>query len=192
MHPASGPFLAEIGIPDARQCFSFLAPFLMVAILYALIKRMDHFVARLFPEWEWEKRLGWLNLQAERHTDFVLRWIGYVSHAILAAALYGMVWGAEAVPTVGHWQDPYVLGDLVLRMVALGTSLALLLVYFGIWLIPKLRNEYEMELLKKFQLEQKRIEEEQEREKEADREAYLSNPSFRSFGGSERIKPKRF
>lgn len=192
MHTVPGPFLAAIGIPGARQVFAFFTPFLVVAVIYALIKRMDHLMARLFPDGDWEKQLGWLNLQAERQTDLVLRWVGYVSYAVLAAALYGLVWGAEAVPSVVHWSDPYVLSELLLRVLVLGVSLTLLLLYFGVWLIPKLRNEYETALLEKFQIEQKRIEEEREREKEALREAYLSNPNFRSFGGSDRVKPRRF
>jgi flagellar biogenesis protein FliO len=193
MHTVPGSFLAAIGIPAARQCLAFLAPFLIVAISYWMVKRMDHVVERLFPDGEWEKRLGWLNIQAEIQANRFFRWIGYVSYSILTAALYGIVWGAQAVPSVVHWDNPYVLSELLLRVLAMVMSLALLLVYFGVWLIPKLRNEYEMELLKKFQLEQKRLEEEEEREKEALRKEYLSNPNFRSFGQSpsDRLGPQR-
>jgi hypothetical protein len=190
MHTEPRLILAAIGIPGARQFFGFLAPILLVAILGWFVRRTDQIVARLFPDWEWEQRLGWLNLQAERQADFFFRWTGYLVYSILAAALYGIVWCAETMPDLNHWDDPYIMGELALRIPVLLVSLSLLLVYFGVWLIPKLRNEYETELLEKFNREQKRIEDER-KEREAElRASNWSNPSFGSFGRSDRIGPK--
>jgi hypothetical protein len=191
MHTAPASLLAAIGIPGARQCFAFLAPFLLVTLLYWLLRRTDRLVERLFPDTEWELRLGWLNLRAERQANFILRCVGYVCYSILAAALYGIVWGAQAVPSLDHWDDPYTLGELATRLPVLVASFSLLSVYFGVFLIPKLRADDETELLEKFKLEQKRIEEERDQQKLAARETHWSNPRFGSFGRSDRTGPKR-
>jgi hypothetical protein len=57
-------------------------------------------------------------------------------------------------------------------------------------LIPKLRNEYETELLEKFNREQKRIDDERKQKEAELRASNWANPSFGSFGRSDRIGPK--
>jgi hypothetical protein len=152
------------GLPSIWQYFVFAAPFLAVAILWLLAQRMDRIIHRLFPDLEWEKSLGWLNIRAERRAQTVLRWIGYIIYALLAIALYGIFWGAEGLQALDNWSDPWVMGDLALRVPVLIFCLGLWLVFFCSWLIPKLRAERELKDLKKYRA--KAGEEEREREKE--------------------------
>src|SRR5271170_3083270 len=100
----------------AWQCFHFAAPFLAVAVLWWLIKRTDRVIHHLFPHLEWEKSLGWLNIRAERRANAALRWVGYGIYALLAVALYGIVWTAEGLRQLDNWSDPSVVGDLALRV----------------------------------------------------------------------------
>ena len=174
--------VAAIGIPGAWQCLQFSLPFLFVIGLYWVLTRTDRVAERLFPAGDWEKRLGWLDIQAERRADLVLRWIGYVFYAVAAAALYGIVWGAQGIPLIPHWDNPDSLSELFLRIPVLFVSLTLHLLYFGVYLLPKLSKEYDMHLLREFQIEQRRLEEEEERKKKAEWEAMRASPTYRSFG----------
>jgi hypothetical protein len=146
--------LAAIGIPSAWQCFTVAAPFLAFAALRWVIHRIDFTVNRLFPHWEWERRLGWLNLGTQRRADAVLRWIGYFLYALLAAALYGIVWAAPALGQLDRWSDPNVLGEISLKISVLLVCLGLWLVYLGFELLPKLRRQHETEELERFRAEQ--------------------------------------
>ena len=156
-------FVAEIAIPSARQCLSLAAPFLAVAALWWLVRRMDQIIDYLFPHWQWERQLGWLDIRTERRADAVLRGMVYVVYAVLAAALYGIVWAASAMASLDHLRDPVVLRELIVRLSVMLVSLGFWLVYLGLSLIPKLRNQYEAEELEQFRREQKEIELERER-----------------------------
>src|SRR5580658_8190581 len=116
MHGMPHLFMAAIGIPSAWQCLKIAAPFLALIALRCVIRRVDTTVNRLFPQWEWEKRLGWLNLTTQRRAEAVLRWIGYMIYALLAAALYGIVWAAPALAQLNQWSDPTVLGEIPLKI----------------------------------------------------------------------------
>src|SRR5260221_1795792 len=128
-------FLAEVAIPSAWQCLVFAAPLLVVAALWWLIERADQTVNHLFPEWEWEKRLGWLNLQAHRRADLVLRWLGYVVYAVLAVALYGIVWAAPVLGNLQQWDDPALMAKGAAQVSVLFICLGLWLGYLGLELI---------------------------------------------------------
>jgi len=179
--------LADIAIPSAWQCLVFAAPFLAAIAVCWLINRTDQIINHLFPDWEWERRLGWLNIRARRRAEAALRWIGYGIYAILAAALYGIVWGAQALPTVGHWNDPNVLGDVALRLAVLLVCFGVWLVYLGCGLIPKLRDQQEKEDLEKFRAET----DETEKEREARSPSRLKSPEFGLRAPSDRRGPRR-
>jgi hypothetical protein len=151
----------------AWQCLNFAAPFLAVMAVWWLINRIDRIINHLLPDLEWEKSLGWLNIRAERQVNSALRWIGYCIYALLAVALYGIVWGAEGLQHLDNWSDPWVMGDLALRVPVLGICLGAWILYLGGWLIPKLRAEREEAGLKKFRAEMK----------EAERERAIHSPS---------------
>ncbi|HEV3271537.1 MAG TPA: hypothetical protein VGZ93_05090 [Candidatus Methylacidiphilales bacterium] len=152
------------GASIAWQCLNFAAPFLAVAAVWWLINRIDRIINRLFPDLEWEKKLGWLNIRAERRVNLALRWIGYCIYALLGVALYGIAWAAEGLQQLPNWSDPQVLGDLALRIPVLGICLGAWILYLGGWLIPKLRAEREEAGLKKFRAEMREAEREGESE----------------------------
>lgn len=158
------PFLADIAIPNLGECLVFAAPFVAVAVVWWLFDHVELIIHRLFPHQEWEKQLGWLNIRAERRVETTLRWIGYGIHALLAVALYGILWGAQAFPALDHWNESPFIDNLALRFPVLLACLGFWLVYFGCVLLPKLRHQYEKEELEKFRVE---MEEEEIRKQSA-------------------------
>lgn len=163
MHGALTPLpLAVIGIPNAKVILVLAAPILTFYAMRWLARRTEEIIPRLFPHWEWEKNLGWLNITAERRANTFFRWLGYLVYATLAGALYGIVWSAEGFSQVDNWSDPYVASDLAVRMPVLLVSMGIWLFYLGGGLIPKLQKEYEEEELEKFRVEQAEIEKERE------------------------------
>jgi hypothetical protein len=164
--------LAAIAIPSAAQCFTVLAPIAAIALLYSILKGIDVFLAKMFPALEWQRNLGWFNIKAERKAASVLRVIGHIVLALLAVALYGIAWGAEGLRLLPRWTDPDTLAELDLRLPVLCASLSLVLLYFGIELLPRLRREYEEEDLQAFRAELA----EQEEEKSRDESSRLARP----------------
>jgi hypothetical protein len=163
MHGAISPlFLAGFVFPSAGQCLVLAAPILAVAAVWWLINRTDRIVNHLFPDLEWEQSLGWLNIRAERRANTGLRWLGYGIYVMLIDALYGIVWGAEGLQQLNNWSDPWVMGDLALRIPALGFCLGIWVLYLGGWLIPKLRAQREAAELKKIRAEAEEAEKERE------------------------------
>lgn len=153
-------FLAEIAIPDAWQCFAVAAPVIAVIGLWTLIRNIDLIIHQLFPHWNWEARLGWLNIRAYQQADTILRWMGYVVYAVLAVALYGIVWGAEIVSWLHQLDDPKIMAEVARRLPVLLISGGIWLVYLGFALIPKLKREYEDEELEKYRAEMNETERE--------------------------------
>src|ERR1700678_3539635 len=97
---------AAIAIPSPTQCFMILAPIAALAALSGIYKGLDQALSKCFPGVEWQRQLGWFNIKAERQAAAVLRWIGYTIMAMLAVALYGIVWGAEGLRLLSRWYDP--------------------------------------------------------------------------------------
>jgi hypothetical protein len=155
-------FPAGLAFPSAWQCFVWAAPFLAVAAVWWLINQTDRIINHLFPHLEWEKSLGWLNIRAERRAKAALRWVGYGIYATLAVALYGIVWAAQGLQALGNWSEPWILGDLALRIPVLVLCLGLWWFYLGCWLIPKLRAQREEAGLKQFRAEAEEAEKERE------------------------------
>ncbi len=128
-----------------------------------------------FPHWEWEKKLGWLNITAERRSEAILRWIGYFIHAGMAVALYGIVWAAPALGEFGS-TDPAVIGDGASRLAVLLVCLTIWGLYLGGELIPKLRREHEQEELARYRAAHPELDDEEAAA--ARRSAYLANQSL--------------
>ncbi len=82
---------------------------------------------------------------------------------MLFDALIGILWAAEGLQNWDRWSDPWVMGDLALRIPALLFCLGIWILYLGGWLIPKLRVQREEAELKRFRAEMS--ERELEREK---------------------------
>jgi len=143
------PILAVIGIPTIAQCLTILAPILGVLGLYWVTRNADWIIDTLFPEWDWEKRLGWINFRVTRRADALWRWLSYAVYALLACALYGITWGATAFADLDLW-TPQSVADGMGKLVVLILSLGLFFLYFGCELIPKLRRQYEKEALDQY------------------------------------------
>jgi len=160
MHGAITPlFLAELAIPNARQCLAVAAPILAVMAAWWVITRTDQIIAKLFPQWEWERRLGWLNIKAERQADVVMRWIGYIVYALLAGALYGIVWSSSFFADISRTDNPNIVADGMWKLSTLLLCLGVWVLYLGWELIPKLRHQYEREELEKYRAELAELEE---------------------------------
>lgn len=161
MHGATPPFSLEaFALPDASQVFVLAAPLLAIAFVWWLINQTDRIVHRIFPDLEWEKELGWLNIRAERRANTAMRWLGYAIYFMLINALYGIAWGAEGLPQLDNWSDPWVMGDLAMRVPALMFCLGIWVLYLGGWLIPKLRAQRETAEWKKARAEMEEAEKE--------------------------------
>jgi len=152
----------EIGIPTAGQCLLFAAPILGVMCLYWLFRNSDRIIDSIFPNWEWEKKLGWFNLRANRRAEAIWRWMGYFVYALLAAALYGILWGSTAFADMAQ-QTPNTVADGMGKLTLLLVCFGFWLVYLGVELIPKLRDQYEREELEKYRAEELNFEEENPR-----------------------------
>jgi hypothetical protein len=129
------------------------APLLVLAALGWLVLRTDKIVHHVFPDLEWERNLGWLNIRAERRAHRALRWVGYGIVVLLLDALVGIVWAARGFPALADWSDPWVMGELALRVPALGFCLLIWVIYFGCGLLPRLRREREEAAFRKFRAE---------------------------------------
>jgi len=191
MHGTPLPVIAEIAIPDASHCFRLVAPFLAAGVLIFLWRNSDEIINRLFPQWEWERKLGWLNFAAHRRADAVMRWLGYFVYAILAVALLGIVWAAKGLSALGQWSDPIVLSDLLFRIPVLLVSLGFWLYYLGGYLLPRMHGQYEEEKLEKFREEQKELEHEQDRNPKARFNKPQSKSRLNSSASPNRGRPSR-
>jgi uncharacterized ion transporter superfamily protein YfcC len=160
----------------AWKCLLFATPFLVIAALWWLVNQTDRIINHLFPNLEWEHSLGWLNTKAERRANAALRWLGYAIYALLAAALPGMVWGTQGLQEIDNWSDPWVIGDLGLRILVLVFCLGVWVFYLGVWLIPKLRAEREEAELQKFREEMKEAERERDEQPHSRLQPPLQKP----------------
>jgi hypothetical protein len=193
MHGTTGLFLAQINIPDARECLVIAAPFLSLVALSWLVKNIDGIIEHLFPDWEWERNLGWLNFSAQRKADAVLRWVGYLIYACLAAALYGMAWAAQGLAAANSGTGAIDMTDVIWRVSVLVGALGFWVAYFGLELIPKLRNQYETEELKRFRAEQAELEKEREPDAVSREKSPLQKPRLDKPVGTTpaRMRPRR-
>ena len=171
----------------------FAAPLLVIAAVWWLVTQTDRIINYFFPLLEWEKSLGWLNIRAERRANAALRWVGYAIYAVLVFALSGIVWAAFGLQNLANWSDPWVMGDLALRVPVLGICLGVWLLYLGGWLIPKLRAEREEAGLRQFRREMAWVELEREmhprsRVKSPLRKPRASTPDEDFSLGAERMK----
>ena len=185
--------LAEIAIPTAWQCLVIASPILAVTVVWWMITRTDQVIDALFPGWEWEKRLGWLNIRASRRADAILRWIGYFIYALLAATLYGIVWSASAFSDINQTSDPNGVADGMWKFSTLLLCLGVWVLYLGWELIPKLRRQYEREELEKYRAEQAELEEEHSHPAESPSRLVATDLKSRkqSFHPSPGIRPRR-
>jgi hypothetical protein len=145
------------------KCLILASPLIVLAILWWLVNRTDRIVHYIYPDLEWEHSLGWLNMRAERRANTALRWCGYAIYFLLIDALYGLAWGIIGLQQLGNWSDPWVMGELALRVPTLCFCLGIWLLYLGAYLLPKLRARREEAEFRKFRAEAEEAEHERER-----------------------------
>jgi len=155
-------YLTKILLPCIGKCLVWAAPLLTIAAIFGLINRTDKFINYLFPDLEWEKKLGWLNIKAERRAKVALRWVSYGIYFILLSALCGLLWAAAGFPDVDNWAEPMITADLAFRVPVIFLCLGLWMLYLGSWLMPKLRAQREEAGLKRFRREMAELEKERE------------------------------
>jgi hypothetical protein len=132
---------------------AFAAPVLVLVALGVIISRTDQIMHTVFPDLEWERNLGWLNIRAERRADRAMRWVGYGIVVLLVDSLAGILWSAKGLPRLADWSDPWVMGELALRVPAGLFCLMIWVIYLGLGLLPRLRAEREIAAYKKFRAE---------------------------------------
>lgn len=152
--------LAELGAPSVHDIVILAAPVLVLVALGWLIARTDRILHAAFPYLEWERNLGWLNIRAERRATRALRWVGYGVVVLLLDSLAGILWAAKGLPRLADWSDPWVMGELALRVPAGAFCLFIWIIYLGLGLLPRLRAEREAAAFQKFRAEMKIADEE--------------------------------
>lgn len=139
-------------IPDLPQLLYLAISLAGLGAMWWLITRADSLIARLFPHWEWEKQLGWLNIRAARRAARILRWLGYLLQTVLVAMLGGILWAAPAL-RVENWDQPEKVANSFAKLTVLLFCLGSWIIYLGWELIPRMRREHERKSLEKFRAE---------------------------------------
>jgi hypothetical protein len=187
MHGALPPsIVAEALLIMAWKALVCLAPVMAVGVMFLLAYRIDRIINRLFPDLEWERNLGWLNIRAERRANMAMRWLGYAVYLVLVGALYGIAWAAVGLQGLADVTDPLAAADLALRLPVLLVGLGAWVLYFGSWLIPKIRSEREEAELKRFRAQM----EETERERERNPQSRVKMPLHQPRSNSPQEWPK--
>jgi hypothetical protein len=187
--PGPPSFLAEIALPSMRDGLAFAAPVLTLAALAWVVFRTDRIVHAVFPDLEWERSLGWLNIRAERRASRAMRWVGSALIVLLLDSLAGILWAAKGMPRLADWSDPWVMGELALRLPALGLCLLIWVIYLGLGLLPRLRAEREAAAYRKFRANMKAVEE--ERDPESPPRIHAPLPKPRTNPKPVTLGPKR-
>jgi len=158
--------LAEIAPISWHDAAAFALPVLVLAALWWLVSRTDRIMESVFPDLEWERSLGWLNIRAERRASLGMKWVRFGVVVMLVDALAILFWCAKGMPDLSTWSDPWVMGDLALRVPLMGLCLLTWVIYLGLGLLPRVRADRENAAFKKFR-KQMALEDEEKREMEA-------------------------
>ncbi len=158
--PGPTNLFAEIAPASWHDVMAFAAPVLFLAGLAWVVLRTDRIVNAVFPDLEWERSLGWLNIKAERRASTAMRWVRYGVIVLLVDALVILYWAAEGLPDLSNWADPWVMGDLALRVPVMGFCLLIWVIYLGLGLLPRVRAEREAAAYRKFRAQMTAADEE--------------------------------
>jgi hypothetical protein len=140
-------------------------------------------IDQLFPQLEWERKLGWLNARADRRANQILRVLQHLLHLFLLVMLVGVLTFAWLV---GHPDTDTSLGLFTLAgsYVYLGVCLSPWIYYFVVVLGPRLQAEFEEQELARYRAENPDVDEEV-------RKTRASAPSSR-ITIWESTRPRRF
>jgi hypothetical protein len=148
--PGPIPLLAEVAPVSWHDVATFATPVLVLAVLAWVVMRTDRIVETVFPDLEWERSLGWLNIRAERRASLAMRWVRLGVIVMLVDALVILYWCAKGLPDLSTWADPWVMGDLALRVPLMAVCLLIWVIYLGLGLLPRVRADREVAAYRKF------------------------------------------
>ncbi len=151
---------AALLVPTAGQCLRVAGPLVLVLGTVWFWRHGELFLERLFPHWEWERNLGWLNLRADRQAERLLRFCTHLLHLALLGALVGILFLSWSL---GQPQDT----DSAIGLFSLGAVWLYLIACYGFWiyyfvaiLAPRVRDEYEAAELARYRKENPELEKE--------------------------------
>ena len=154
--------LGEIAIPSLGQCGRVLAPVAALVAFIWLLRNADDLIRCHLPGLEWGRQLGWFNIRAEKRAERFLRGVEAAFQVLLAAALLGILWGANGLSDFARWREPEVMLRLQNHVSVLLLCVGLWAFYLGGELIPRLRREFEEEELERYRAEQAALAEDEE------------------------------
>jgi hypothetical protein len=140
-------------IPSAGQCLAVAMPVASVCAVLWFLRHGDGLIAQLFPHWEWERKLGWLNAKANRRAEVILRGMRHLGHAFLLLMLVGIL-GLSWLAGQPHDMD--TVDGIFLYAVELVYIIVCLIpwiYYFVAMLGPRIAAEYEEEELMRYRAE---------------------------------------
>jgi hypothetical protein len=158
--PGPIPLFAEMAPISWHDVATFATPVLVLAALAWIVSRTDRIIGTVMPDLEWERSLGWLNIRAERRASRAMRWVSYGVILLLIDALVILYWCAKGLPDLSTWSDPWVMGDLALRVPLMGLCLMIWVIYLGLGLLPRVRTDRETAAFKKFRAQMAAADEE--------------------------------
>lgn len=140
-------------IPTAGQCFAIAAPVASIYGIVWFVRHGDRVIERLFPHWEWERKLGWLNFRANRRAEWVLRGVRHLLHTFLLIMLVAVLTLAWFAGGPQDMDSAVGVFTYVLELIYLGLCLSPWIYYFVLNLGPRLTAEYEEEELLRYRAE---------------------------------------
>jgi hypothetical protein len=151
-------------VPSASECWSIARPIVAVGGVIWLMRNGTRLIEALFPQLEWERKLGWLNARADRRANQILRGLRHLLHLFLLVALVGVLTLAWLA---GHPDTASELGLLTLAgiYVYMGVCLSPWIYYFVVLLGPRLQAEFEEQELARYRAENPDIDEELRKQK---------------------------
>jgi len=154
-------------VPTAGQCWSVAGPIVSVGGVIWLMRNSTRIVESLFPDLEWERKLGWLNARADRRANQILRGLQHLLHLLLLVALVGELTFAWLA---GHPDMATSFGLLTLAgtYVYMGVCLSPWIYYFTVLLGPRLQAEFEEQELARYRAENPDIEQEMKKKRSAE------------------------
>jgi hypothetical protein len=185
--------LAEIAPVSWHDVVAFGAPVLFLAALAWVVLRTDRIIETVLPDLEWERSLGWLNIRAERRASRAMRWVNYGAIVLLVDALVIFFWAAKDLPDLSNWSDPWVMGDLALRVPVMALCLTIWVIYLGLGLLPRVRAEREAAAFRKFRA-QMALADEEKRARETmapSPRTHAALPKPRANAKPETLTPRR-
>jgi len=145
-------------VPSASQCWSIIGPIVAVIVVIWLMRNSTRIVETLFPQLEWERKLGWLNARADRRANQVLRGLQHLLHLFLLVMLAGeltFAWLAGNPDT----DSSVGLFTLAGTYVYMGVCLSPWIYYFVVVLGPRLQAEFEEQELARYRAENPEMDE---------------------------------